>query len=263
VRNKKNHTELRLVGNGSKAAVALPPDAPAIPRDYQARIERYAERIRSSRNPSEIATILGDALRDTHALTASENADDARLRIADAERQIAALKAELEAVTMLLHTDPLTGALNRRGIEDAYRREAARADRHAAPLAVGIIDLDNFKNLNDCHGHQAGDDALVLLARTVRQTLRPNDSFGRFGGEEFVVMLPDTKLDHARRCLQRLQEKFASAHPLPGARRVAVTFSAGVTQRLAREPFEQTLSRADHALYEAKRAGKNRVIPAA
>jgi diguanylate cyclase len=263
VRQKKSNTRLQLVGKSDASAATRTFAEPADSELYQARIERYAARIRNTTDASQIAVILGDALRDTHALAAGESAEDARTRIADAERQIAALKAELEAVTMLLHTDPLTGALNRRGIEDTFRREAARADRRAAPLAIGIIDLDDFKILNDCYGHQAGDDALVLLARTARQTLRPNDSFGRFGGEEFILMLPETDLEDARSCLVRLQERFAEAAPLPGARPVCVTFSAGVTERLNQEQLEPALVRADRALYEAKRLGKNRVIPAA
>ena len=261
MRHKKSHTRLQLVGQGDDSMGAF--TEPADSQRYEARIERYAARIRNTTDPAQIAVILGDALRDTHALAAFESGEDAKRRIADAERQIAALKGELEAVTMLLHTDPLTGALNRRGIEDAFHREASRADRRATPLAIGIIDLDNFKLLNDRYGHQAGDDALVLLARTARQALRPNDSFGRLGGEEFIVMLPDTDLENARCCMLRLQEKFAEAAPLPGARPIRVTFSAGVTERLTNEQLEPALVRADRALYEAKRLGKNRVIPAA
>lgn len=265
MQNKRQNTELRVVGlrrYGTTAAAEETTAAAATGR-YRAQIERYAQRIRKTQDPAEIATILGEALSDTHALAASEQAQERRDRIAEAERQIATLKAELETVTMLLRTDPLTGALNRRGLEEIFFREAARADRHASPLSIVLIDLDDFKRLNDSHGHQAGDAALVHLVDTARKTLRPNDCIARYGGEEFTLIFPDTTLDDARQCALRLQNALA-AKPLRLCRQsLRVTFSAGVAQRLPAETLQDGLQRADRGLYEAKHAGKNCIRPTA
>jgi diguanylate cyclase len=125
-------------------------------------------------------------------------------------------------------------------------------------LAVALIDIDNFKKLNDSLGHAAGDRALKALAAAVRERLRPVDHLARFGGEEFVVLLPATPPDEAQAALTRLQRSLSEALFLHENREVFVTFSAGVTAWRSGEPLQSALERADEALYEAKRSGKNR-----
>ena len=107
------------------------------------------------------------------------------------------LEAELEHVSEQVSQDQLTGALNRRGLDDAMQREMARAERRKSGLCVAVLDLDNFKKLNDTYGHQAGDDALVHLTKVVRKTLRPTDTVARYGGEEFIILFSDTDLEQA------------------------------------------------------------------
>ena len=124
--------------------------------------------------------------------------------------------------------------------------------------ALMVVDLDGFKDVNDTLGHAAGDVALKALAAGVLERLRPVDHLARFGGEEFVVLLPGTDVAEAQQTLTRLQRSLSEALFLHDGREVFVTFSAGVTGWQAGEALETALERADEALYEAKRTGKNR-----
>jgi diguanylate cyclase len=125
-------------------------------------------------------------------------------------------------------------------------------------IAIALLDIDNFKKLNDRLGHGAGDQALKALAERVKQQLRPVDAVARYGGEEFVVMLPDTTIEQGREVLTRMQRALTAALFMHDEEQVFVTFSAGLTLYRAGESIEQALDRADEALYEAKRTGKNR-----
>lgn len=180
------------------------------------------------------------------------------LELLAAEMRIAELEKALAEAREAALTDPLTGALNRRGFEQASQREIARAGRQGSGFAIAHIDLDDFKALNDSLGHAAGDRALAFLVDRLRGSLRPTDIVARFGGEEFVVMLPDTELGDAVRVLNRFLEEF-SARAVPGTRR-RMSFSAGVTIRQGDEALEEVIKRADQATYEAKRHGKHRVV---
>jgi len=168
------------------------------------------------------------------------------------------LEGELRRVSDEASTDALTQVANRRGLMHAFAVEAERHGRDGKPLAVGLIDIDNFKKLNDSLGHAAGDEALKALAAQVRDALRPVDHVARFGGEEFVVLMPATALDEGREVLTRVQRGMSMGLFMHEGREVFVTFSAGVTAWRAGEPVDTALERADVALYEAKRTGKNR-----
>jgi diguanylate cyclase len=161
-------------------------------------------------------------------------------------------------------TDALTQVANRRGLMHAFSAESARREREGsdAPLAVGLIDIDNFKKLNDTLGHAAGDRALQALSAAVRERLRPVDHLARFGGEEFVVLLPGTPLADGQQALTRLQRSLSASLFMHDDNEVFVTFSAGVTEWRPGETLEAALERADEALYEAKRTGKNRTCTA-
>lgn len=178
--------------------------------------------------------------------------------LAAAERRIAELERELAAARDIASTDPLTGAPNRRGLDAAFEREQARARRSGAGMVLALIDLDNFKLLNDRYGHHAGDQALIQLVEFARLALRPSDVLARFGGEEFVLLFPDSSLVDAKTALERLQRVVAE-QPL-AACGATLTFSAGVVVPGNEESCAAAIQRADAATYAAKRAGKNCVM---
>jgi len=160
----------------------------------------------------------------------------------------------------MAETDALTGFFNQRYFHETLRRESLRAQRYDRRLALVIVDLDDFKAVNDRHGHAVGDEVLVGIASLLRSRLRPRDSAGRIGGEEFLLLLPNTDADGARAVVDRLRE--AAAHCAPSAAQPAlrVTFSAGVAAAAAGETVEALYARADQALYLAKAAGRDRCV---
>ena len=156
--------------------------------------------------------------------------------------------------------DALTGVMNRRALDDALADEAHRAQRLGVPFSVLMIDADHFKSINDRFGHAAGDRALQHLATLMGAQMRDIDRLGRYGGEEFLVLLPGTALEQAAQAGERMRER-VEAVPLmwqgaPMPLRVSVGIAAW---RGADDALEPLLARADAALYGAKRAGRNRV----
>jgi diguanylate cyclase (GGDEF)-like protein len=153
-------------------------------------------------------------------------------------------------------TDPLTGLLNRRSLENSVRE----LQSDGIPYALAYGDLDFFKALNDTHGHEAGDQALRLFSRLMRDSVRPADLVSRYGGEEFVIVLPDCTTETATAVLERLREGLALS--LTGGRVPAFTVSFGLASSADADTFEEIVAVADHALLAAKAAGRNRVIVA-
>lgn len=234
---------------------------------YQTRLEGYAQKIRQTDDIKLLNVVLDDLLKDTRSAQhdAARTRDEllaARRQVEAAEHKVRELECELEQVSGLVHEDQLTGILNRRGLEDAYEREAARAERNRLPLCVALLDIDNFKLLNDTHGHQTGDDALQHLVRVIKRTMRPSDVLARYGGEEFLLLLPETDQEEAVAVMVRLQRSLTKAFFLHENERLIITFSAGVALRQETEPQAAIIKRADKALYQAKRSGKNRVCAA-
>ena len=235
--------------------------------DYHDKIEAYADRISAANDISELESVIAEVMRETHnvQLNAQRSHDELRSaqeKVRQAEGRIRELERELEATSDLVRHDQLTGVLNRRGLDDMVAKEMARTRRHDSSLCVGLLDIDNFKKLNDSLGHTAGDQALIHLATVCRQTLRPQDSISRYGGEEFIILLPDTNLTEATQALTRLQRELTKRFFLHDNEKVLITFSAGVTELLAEDDQTSVVNRADTAMYQAKQSGKNRVISA-
>jgi diguanylate cyclase len=234
---------------------------------YHGKIESYAGRLRQTEDIAELQRIVDELMGDTRSmqvdmLRTHEEMVDARRHAEDAETKVRRLEAELEQVSGQISQDPLTGALNRRGLDEAMQREMSRADRRDTALCVAVLDLDNFKRLNDTYGHQAGDDALVHLIKVVKKTLRPTDITARFGGEEFVILFSETPLAQAVYAMGRLQRELTKRFFLHNNERLLITFSAGVAQFKSGETQEVVIERADRAMYQAKLQGKNRVVAA-
>ena len=161
------------------------------------------------------------------------------------------------------HVDALTGIANRGALLEAARRLFERCHQDRAPFALIMFDLDNFKEINDLCGHRAGDDILPAFADTVRGLLRPTDLFGRYGGEEFIVVLPGGGIETARSIAERVRQAFAAAHRFYEGQPIDATVSAGVGEARADMSFEDIVDAADRALYRAKHLGRNRVEQAA
>lgn len=169
------------------------------------------------------------------------------------------LRLAYQRIEELAQTDELTGLPNRRSIVKLLDDEIARS-RRGTPCSVAMIDIDWFKRINDGYGHPAGDEVLRTLAITVFASIRANDQFGRFGGEEFLLLLPDTARDEAGLIVERLRKMVAELDWHAFAIDMAVTISAGVATLAPDDSSDTILSRADRALYAAKADGRNRIV---
>ncbi len=232
--------------------------------DYHVKIDTYSQKIAQAEHISELGSILNDVMRDTRVIQAEalQTRDQilaARQEAQNAEARIHALEAELSQVSALANHDQLTNSLNRRGLDEAFEREQARAERYNTPLSIAMLDLDDFKKFNDTQGHEAGDEALIHVVKIIKDTLRSMDMIGRFGGEEFVVILPDTPSNEAMTVVSRLQKELTKRIFVYNNQKFFMTFSAGVATRTADEALVDTVKRADAAMYRAKKSGKNRV----
>ncbi|MDB5838927.1 MAG: hypothetical protein JWQ23_879 [Herminiimonas sp.] len=232
--------------------------------DFHEKIDNYAQQVSQETDIGMLNEVLEKIMNDTRAtqieaLRSRDGMLDAQRHVHDAEARIQELEAQFAQLSELVREDQLTGSLNRRGLDDMLEREIARAERRGLPLCVTMLDLDNFKIFNDTHGHLTGDEVLIHLVRVIRDTLRTLDIIGRFGGEEFVIVLPDTGIEDACRIVTRLQRELTERIFTHKNERLFVTFSAGVVLRAWGEDSHSVIARADEALYKAKRAGKNRI----
>lgn len=234
---------------------------------YHDRIGSCAQRIAEVNDISAIGPLLDEVMQETRSMQdeAQRSRDEliaTREQARLAEERIAKLQEELDEASRQMRHDQLTGTLNRRGLEEVFEKEAARAQRRGSTLSIGLLDIDHFKKLNDTLGHHTGDAALVHLANVVRKHLRPQDVLARFGGEEFLILLPETETDDAYRALIRLQRELTREFFMADQQKIVITFSAGVTPLGSGESFDAAMKRADAAMYQAKQAGRNRVMQA-
>jgi diguanylate cyclase len=230
---------------------------------FEEKVGRYAEVIDQAESLESLTGVVGDMLAETRSVQALVGQTQTRLQTEHARAtalsdRVTELESELRRLADEVSTDQLTQIANRRGLLQAFETVRAQSARDGRPLAIGLLDVDNFKRLNDELGHSAGDVALRSLAGVISKSLRPGDVVARFGGEEFVVLLPATAIDDAAEILTRLQRSLSVGLFMHERKTVFVTFSAGVTVFRHGETLEQALERSDAALYEAKRTGKNR-----
>jgi diguanylate cyclase (GGDEF)-like protein len=190
-------------------------------------------------------------------LLLSVTANDMRAHLADSRHDLAIL---LDKVQQLATHDELTGAFNRRYLVERLEIERKRAERSNGSFVVAMIDLDHFKHVNDSFGHGVGDEVLRVLVSAVQDTMRDTDVFGRFGGEEFLMILVDSSIELASKTMNRIRATIASRDWSLLVPDLPITMSVGIADHLNGETIEQLLTRADTALYEAKDAGRNIVV---
>ena len=172
-----------------------------------------------------------------------------------------ALALAVSQVHELVTRDGLTGLFNRKHMQELLAREHGRQLHTGQPFCVALIDLDHFKHVNDTYGHQIGDEVLRSFAAAAQGTLRETDILGRWGGEEFLVLMPDTTMEpHAQVAMERLRRLMMDVCPAESAPALRITFSAGVAAHRVDQSVEQTVARADRALYQAKHNGRNATV---
>ena len=235
---------------------------------YQTKIAEYQKKISETEDITQLNDILKSLVGDIHTMNADAQQSqssflETQKKVEDAERKINELTTKLDYISEVAHEDFLTGALNRRGMDEAIEREFERADRHSTALSLAMIDIDHFKKINDTMGHSTGDVALAHLAKVVKSILRSTDVLARYGGEEFVILLPGSKQDDAVNVIAGVQRDLTKNFFMHNSERVLITFSAGVAERMTGESVDAVLPRADAALYLAKQTGRNRVVGAA
>ncbi|MFL9925900.1 GGDEF domain-containing protein [Herbaspirillum lusitanum] len=233
--------------------------------EYHQTITGFSQQISQAGNISDLNSVLTDIMRETQnaqdqAMRSRDDMETARQEVQKAEARIQALETQLVQMGELVREDQLTGSLNRRGMDESLDREITNAVRRDTPLCIALLDLDDFKRINDTHGHATGDEVLVHLVQVVKDTLRKLDVIARFGGEEFLVLMPETGPLDAMQIITRVQRELTKRIFMHDTQRLLITFSAGVAQHTKGEDQTELIKRADAALYKAKNAGKNRIV---
>jgi diguanylate cyclase (GGDEF)-like protein len=210
-----------------------------------------------------IVFLTGDGTQDTRRSAVSLGGDAFLIKpvqLADLVETARARARRARLLRALMVRDSLTGALNHASIKEALEMELGRARRDGDCLCLAMIDIDHFKQVNDTYGHATGDRVIKSIARLMRQNLRRSDHIGRYGGEEFAVILPRTNLEDAYRRLEDLRKQFSQLAQPHANGEFRVTFSAGLVGDNGNVAAGALVERADDALYTAKRSGRNRVV---
>jgi diguanylate cyclase (GGDEF)-like protein len=179
--------------------------------------------------------------------------------LADLERQVIAQRTRLADLDVVAGTDPVTGVANRRHAVQVLEHHLGTAQRYGRPLAVALLDLDRFKAVNDLHGHAFGDDVLVRVVRALQADLRAVDTLARWGGDELLVIAPETRLADIERSADRWRRLVAGLGISAGQDR-PLTVSVGITVGVAGDDVDTLVLRADRALYGAKDAGRDHTV---
>lgn len=209
----------------------------------------------------QLASEAPEANLQTALMGAMSNVTEANQQLQqqlhEAEQKLIEQAYELQVQMAIARTDKLTGLLNRRACDDALAQRLGEFQRYGVPFALLLVDIDRFKQFNDTHGHQAGDDVLRGVAKSLMQSMRDVDIVCRYGGEEFTILMPATDLEGAGTAAERARQQIETAVIEHAGKQLHVTFSGGVAHVLPGETAAQLIKRADQALYAAKHSGRN------
>ncbi len=241
-------------------SAAYPPEGPVsrirqISRDEDARVLAGAE---ISKEECVVRKATGEEVHRIVHKRRSVYLDGSPVVIG-IDHNITRWRLAERSLQLLAREDPLTGIANRRHFQDRAQELIGQLARYPEPLALILIDLDHFKQVNDRFGHHAGDQVLVSSTARLRDALRRPDIPGRWGGEEFIILLPRTGLDEAAQVAERLRHALADTPLNCDAGEIGITLSAGVALHVPGESLDSFIARADAALYAAKAAGRNRI----
>ncbi|QNM96029.1 GGDEF domain-containing protein [Chitinimonas koreensis] len=214
--------------------------------------------LRSGVDQATMETVLSSLIESTGSVQQTVSASQRDLQ--ELKAVMDKIQSDLAINRKTLEQDPLTGALNRQGLEHVLAKEVKRARRAAHPLTVAIIDLDEFKLVNDRHGHLVGDKVLMHFSSITKAVLRESDTLVRYGGEEFLLLLPETDINGARYLIDRLRQVNARTPFFHHSHHVDVRFSTGAAQLKSEENGHAMLIRADEAMYRAKNSGRDQVV---
>lgn len=201
-------------------------------------------------------------LKQTVKITRIGDANQMKLVLANEkiEKQRQELAAAYKKMELLARTDPLTQLWNRRHFLERFQDEIIRFERSKKPFSVVLGDIDNFKAVNDRHGHDCGDFVLVSIAKSIKAMVRKQDVVGRWGGEEFILLLPESSLEGGKIVAEEARERIAAESYCFADSRISVTMSFGVSEFDGSVDMDTCIKQADAALYSGKRRGKNRVV---
>ncbi|MCG8615124.1 MAG: GGDEF domain-containing protein [Desulfobacterales bacterium] len=224
-----------------------------------ANVATYSGRLVKDSTAEEVRKISKGILTETKSIIIQSNS--LKQEMDDTITEIDALKKELEGVKQAAKTDTLTGLLNRRGFDEAMAHSLNYSDKNQIPLTVIIADIDHFKQVNDTHGHLIGDNVLKMLAKLLKEHIKAKDVAARFGGEEFILILPETPLKEAFVLAEKIRLSLKGMRWInksTGQPVGAITISLGVAEYQSGEPVSALIERADTALYHAKDTGRNK-----
>jgi diguanylate cyclase (GGDEF)-like protein len=228
---------------------------------YAVGVFGAAMRVRAHHDPHAAAVEWGHFLMLAAMMPAvsllAERLRQLRARLRQQKQELA---EALDRIQFLATRDELTGLVNRREIGALLDKERQRSARNDTRFCIALVDLDHFKRINDQHGHSAGDAALRAFAQEAARLVRTTDTIGRWGGEEFMLLMPDSALPAAREGVERLRRALEVLEIRFGDATIALTLSAGLVQHDDAEPVARTVERADRALYQAKAGGRNTVV---